>query len=528
MLQFKERRKTLTLSAKLAITPVLASMALAGVAAAGWRGLTLAQNAAEELNSARLPATELVGDLALRVLQVREGSFKVLTFTEAGHSPAQVKRVIDELQESISATRSLLRAQRESAIWRDQERSEFFQTTERFDAFSRAVLDAMEMRDTGIATSITFLSTADEHYTHLSELMQRLTNAQRRLSEEGAAESRDAVALAKQQLLAVSFLGLLLTTGVALLLARSMRFRLAQANDWAGRIAQGDLRIPATDPELAESRDDSAQLLVSLGRAGDGLNQLVDSIRLSSESVAQAAEQIAMGNDELSKRTETAAATLQQTHASTSQIRETVEGNAQRADAAGSLAAAAAEVGENCFAAAERAREAMLMLATQTGRITDLISGIESLAAQSHLLSLNAAVEAARAGAAGRGFSVVAGEVRTLAQRSHSLAAEIRGVIGESVVAIGDGVSSVNQMHGQVGSILAHSRELARDVKSISQATSTQAGQVRSLDEALAGLDTDTQGNAALVEEASASAQLLREQASHLQQLVNAFQLRPT
>ncbi len=166
------------------------------------------------------------------------------------------------------------------------------------------------------------------------------------------------------------------------------------------------------------------------------------------------------------------------------------------------------------------------MLSKQTGRITDLISGIESLASQSHLLSLNAAVEAARAGTAGKGFSVVAGEVRTLAQRSHSLAAEMRAVIGESVVAIKDGAANVDQMHGHVSRILEHSRDLARDVKSISHATSDQADQVRSLNDALAGLDTDTQGNAALVEEASASAQLLREQAQQLQQLVATFQLR--
>ncbi len=359
------QRNGLTLSAKLAITPLLATIALVGVAAAGWRGLTLAQSAAEDLNSARLPATELVGDLALRMLQVREGSFKVLTFTEAGHSAAQVKKVIDELQADIAATRALLKDQARSAIWKDEERRTFLLIGERFESFSRAVLDAMDMRDTGIASSATFLSTADEHYVLLSGLMQELVKKQRHLSEAGAEESRSAVTLAKQQLLVVSLVGLLLTAGVALSLARSIRTRLAQASDWAGRIAQGDLRLPLPDPRLATSRDDSAQLLISLGRAGEGLAQLVDHIRQSSENVAQAAEQIALGNDELSQRTETAAATLQQTHASTSQIRDTVDGNAKRADAAGALAAAAAEVGQNCFSAAEQARDAMQMLSMQ-------------------------------------------------------------------------------------------------------------------------------------------------------------------
>ena len=158
------------------------------MAAAGWRGLTLAQSAAEDLNSARLPATELVGDLALRMLQVREGSFKVLTFTEAGHSAAQVKKVIDELQADIAATRALLKDQARSAIWKDEERRTFLLIGERFESFSRAVLDAMDMRDTGIASSATFLSTADEHYVLLSGLMQELVKKQRHLSEAGAEE----------------------------------------------------------------------------------------------------------------------------------------------------------------------------------------------------------------------------------------------------------------------------------------------------------------------------------------------------
>jgi len=321
---FQAQRNSLTLSAKLAMTPLLATLALAGIAGAGWRGLTVAQSAAEELNSARLPATELGGDLALRILQVREGSFKVLTLTEAGNSAAQVKKVVDQLQADIAATRGLLKAQASSAIWSEEERKTFVVIEERFESFSRAVVDAMDMRDAGIASSTSFLSTADEHYTVLNGLMQELLKKQRHLSEAGAEESRAAVSLAKQQLLVVSLLSLVLTVGIALSLARSIRARLAQASDWAGRIAQGDLRLPPPDPALAASRDDSAQLLISLGRAGEGLTQLVDNIRLSSESVAQAAQQIAMGNDELAQRTETAAAALQQTHASTSQIRDTV------------------------------------------------------------------------------------------------------------------------------------------------------------------------------------------------------------
>lgn len=499
MQKLSARWHSLPLAIKLYVTPVLAAVALAGVSLAGWQGLSHAQAAADEFNDARLPAAELVGDIGQRILQVREESFKVLTFTEAGYSAAQIERLLGQLTTHIEETRHLLEAQSQSALWTEPQQEGYVRIAKSFDAFARAAMEAVDMRDMGIASAAGYLTTADEHFTQLSVLMQDMAQSQRANAQSAAVESSEAVTHAKIFLLGVSLVGLLLAAGVAVMQARRIRQRLAQASDWAGRIAQGDLRLPSPDHAMAASRDDSDRLLVSLGRAGEGLTTLVDHIRRTSESVATAAQQIAQGNDELSQRTEVAAATLQQTHASAEQIRSSAETNAERARAAESLATAAAEVGQRSFEAAAQARETMQALSKQTGRITDLIDGIGSLAARSHLLSLNAAVEAARAGPAGRGFAVVASEVRTLANRSQGMASEIRTVISESVSAIQAGAQSVEQMHVQVARILEHSRELARDVQGISQSSHDQAGEVRTINEALAGLDAETQNNTALL-----------------------------
>jgi methyl-accepting chemotaxis protein len=509
------------LAAKLAVTPLLAATALALVGGAGWRGLSIAQAAADEFNDARLPATELVGEIDQRVTQVREATFRVLTQTAAGYQDAVINQAVSEMQRAIDDTQKLLVAQADSSLWGAAEHAAFAGIAQRFAIFGRAGLDAVDMRDTGIASAASFLTSADEHFRALQAELQRLRQNERERAQASADASRLAVERAKAVLLAVGAAGLLLATGVALAQARSMRRRLSNASDWAQRIAKGDLRLPSLDPRLSASRDDGDRLLVSLTEAGQGLSGLIHEIRQTSESVAQAASQIAIGNGELSHRTESAAASLQQTHASAEQIRQSVDGNAQRAQAAEALAVATAEAGQSGFMAAERARNTMQALSRQTGRIHDLIGGIEKLASQSHLLSLNAAVEAARAGQAGRGFGVVAAEVRSLAQRSGELASEIRTVVGESIGAIAEGAAGVERMHGQMSRILQHAQNLSTDVQGISQAR-----EVHEINRALAGLDSDTQGNAALVEQAGAAAHMLREQSSALQGLVANFQLR--
>lgn len=520
------RWQAVPLAAKLSVTPLLAAAALALVGAAGWRGLSMAQASADEFNDARLPASELVGDIDLRVIQVREATFRVLTNSAAGYQEAVLTSAVADMQKAIDETSALLKAQTSSELWGNSERAAFASIGARFAAFSKAALDAVDMRDTGIASAASFLTSADDHFRSLQSELQALRQGERQRAQVSAGASGAAVQQAKTALIAVSLVGLLLATGVALAQARSMRRRLADASDWAQRIAKGDLRLPRIESHLSQSRDDSDRLLVSLTEAGQGLTGLIQEIQQTSESVAQAASQIAMGNSELSHRTETAAASLQQTHASAEQIRHSVDGNAQRARAAESLAAATAQAGQAGFDAASKARETMQTLSKQTGRIRDLIGGIEKLASQSHLLSLNAAVEAARAGQAGRGFGVVAAEVRSLAQRSGELASEIRHVVSDSVNAIAAGAEGVERMHGQMSRILQHAQHLSTDVQGISQASQTQAQEVNAINQALAGLDSDTQGNAALVEQASAAAQMLREQSTALQGLVANFQLR--
>jgi methyl-accepting chemotaxis protein len=510
---------------KLASAPALGLGALTWVSVLGWQGMQAAASAADELNDARLPALAQVGEIDTGIVQVRESVYRLLTLSAAGFSETAQQQALDLLQVQKKQIRQLLDAQQHSQLWSESQQALFAEMVTHFDAFAQYANDAVDMRDTGLSSAASFLTSADAQYSALQDRMQQLRRQQREQAQGAADLSREQTQAATLQLIAAGLIGFLLAASSAYLIQRSIRARLSEAGQWAQRIANGDLCLPDIASQLQGSRDESDRLLLALGQAGQGLTELVQRIAETSGSVATAATQIASGNSDLSTRTETAAASLQHTHASAEQIRGTVQDNAERAQAAAELAHATQSAGQSGQLAAQEASEAMRSLSQQTGRIRDLVGGIETLAFQSNLLSLNAAVEAARAGQAGRGFAVVAQEVRKLAHQSDAMAKDIRTVVGESVNAIDRGAQRVERVARQMQQILAHAEQLSGQVQGISEATRMQAADLGFIHQALSRLDHDTQGNAALVEEASAAAQLLRGQSEALQQMVHHFQL---
>ncbi|QBQ96324.1 methyl-accepting chemotaxis protein [Paraburkholderia pallida] len=279
------------------------------------------------------------------------------------------------------------------------------------------------------------------------------------------------------------------------------------------RIAQGDL----TERIEVYSRNEMGRLFAGVKRMQESLVTLVTAVHTGAGSIDVGAREIAMGNTDLSQRTEQQAASLQETASSMEQLTGTVRQNAENARQASQLAVNASDIATRGGVVVGEVVDTMQDIAASSAKVVDIISVIEGIAFQTNILALNAAVEAARAGEQGRGFAVVAGEVRSLAQRSASAAKEIKELINDSAHKVQSGSELVGRAGTTMEEILQAVRRVTDIMGEISAASVEQSGGIEQVNRAVTQMDTVTQQNAALVEEAAAAAASLEEQTRNLQ-----------
>lgn len=234
-----------------------------------------------------------------------------------------------------------------------------------------------------------------------------------------------------------------------------------------------------------------------------------------------ATRDIAQGNVNLSERTEAQAASIEETTATMQQITERVNEGASSAKEALNLSSSAREAADRGGRVVKDAIGAMEEISTSSTKIADIIGVIDEIAFQTNLLALNAAVEAARAGEQGRGFAVVASEVRTLAGRSATAAKEIKDLINESVDKVKAGTEQVNETGDCLNDIIMNVQQVAEMVGEISEGSQEQALSIAEINKSVTQMDSFTQQNAALVEEAASASRSLEEQAASLVGIIN-------
>ncbi|RDS82037.1 chemotaxis protein [Dyella psychrodurans] len=289
----------------------------------------------------------------------------------------------------------------------------------------------------------------------------------------------------------------------------------------AARIADGDLTVADVDAAPAPG-----SLLDALQRMRSKLTGIVGKVQQGAHAVTSAAQQIASGNDDLSHRTQEQASSLEETAASMEEMTSTVKQSADNAQQASRLAADMRVQAEHGGDVASRASGAMKAIQQASAQISDIVSLIDEIAFQTNLLALNAAVEAAHAGQHGHGFAVVAGEVRSLAQRSARAAKDIKGLIGDSVEKVQAGSQLVDESGRALAGIIGSAKKVADIVDEIAAASQEQSTGIEQVNRAVTQMDEVTQQNAALVEEAAAAARAMQEQADQLQAQMRYFRLQ--
>jgi methyl-accepting chemotaxis protein len=251
---------------------------------------------------------------------------------------------------------------------------------------------------------------------------------------------------------------------------------------------------------------------------------VVEDIRQSSESLGVSSQQIASGSMDLSVRTEQTASNLAEAAASMGELTLTVRHSADASNLAKKMASSASDLAKKGESAMSDVAKRMRDIESSGQQIANIVGTIDAIAFQTNILALNAAVEAARAGDQGRGFAVVATEVRILAKRSADAAKEIKTLIDASVKNIQDGSGQVHRAGATMDEVATSVQHVSEMVSQITLSTEEQSRGISQVNIAVAQLDQMTQQNAALVEEYSAAAEGLREQATQLNQSMAMFQ----
>ncbi len=315
--------------------------------------------------------------------------------------------------------------------------------------------------------------------------------------------------------------GLALSVYAGLVLMKAISTPLAEAMDVAHRVADGDLKGQAT----RHSDNEFGELLRALDKMRDNLAAIVTEVRGGSDTISSASAQIAAGNMDLSDRTGEQAASLEETASSMEELTSTVRQNADNARQANQLAVSASSVATKGGEVVEQVVATMGSINESSNKIVDIIAVIDGIAFQTNILALNAAVEAARAGEQGRGFAVVASEVRNLAQRSAAAAKEIKQLIDDSVGKVESGAKLVNQAGSTMKEIVTSIQRVTDIMGEITSATQEQTAGLEQIHQAINEMDTITQQNVALVEEAASASTALQDQASSLSRIVSVFQI---
>lgn len=354
--------------------------------------------------------------------------------------------------------------------------------------------------------------------------LQREIQAQRLEYQEVTSRT---IALAHQQIARQTIAviaSVLFVIAVAVFLVRSLVRGLTQplkrGVELANQIAAGDLRVP---PSNRVGSDETAQLLRALAAMAAKLENLVRRVKVSTGSVDRATAEVASGNLDLSRRTERTAQSIQEMLHSVAKLSESASSASDNARRASTLASDAKQAALEGGKIVDAVRATMDVLAASSKQMLEITSVIDSIATQTNILAFNAASTASRAGEQGRVFTVVASEIRALAQRCAKSANEISSLLGANVGRIEAGVLQIIKASGSMEAIITKAGEVDGVVGTISQDVMNQNLDIQHVRSWLTGLDGMTHQNAALVQEISATSDALKRQTADLSATVSYF-----
>ena len=506
---------------KVALAPLLSIACLVALAAMGVWAHLQSLAALDGISQQGIPGMALASGLERRIAAVNALMNQSLVWEGAGVKAARIEQLDKRVRSDAEALGNELAALAADPARPDQERTLLQGVANEFTKYRSALSDTLDIKSTGLGAAAGFITRGESSYQRLHGLLAQFHETEAR---QAAAAAQAAGAQARRHLwLSIAAVAAaLLACGAATwvcwrLITRPLATAALMATDMAG----GLLAARTVRP----SADETGQVLRALVGLTQSLQRVFQDIQFVSTAMDEASDRLLHDSTRLSASTEASSSALAQTAASIEQLTASVQVSANHAKEAEQLAHGAAQQAHGGGAVVADAVCRIEQISGQSLRMREIFGVIEGIAFQTNILALNASVEAHRAGEAGRGFGVVAEEVRTLAQSSASAAREIRGLIEASIAQIGSGTSKARAAGTAMAGIVEAVERVAVVVREMSVAAREQAAGIEHINQAIGHLDQGTQQNAGMAHEAAGRAKELKDHSRRLAAVAARFRI---
>ena len=506
---------------RLALAFGLVSLFLLGTLIAGVVGITVTKETAQETLETDVALASNAAEIQRLALQARRYEKDIFINIESRERVAAYQQswlaTVVEIEAAFKAGDQIADKNSVDTLYQ--------QAQSALEGYAEGFLTVYRQIEQGAITDTAQANLAFSEHKESIYLLEELADEISAMADAGVKSANEEIdakyRLALWQLCLFAGGALLMAVALAVAITRSIVLPLRRAVEVAQRVAEGDLRHDI----VATGRDETTRLLISMAKMSKELNTLVTSLRDSSESVLNGANEIAQGGQELAARTEQQAAALQETASSMEEMTATVRQNNDSTKEADALARNASQQMQSGGEEVTRSVELMREVAAASLSMNKIVETIDAIAFQTNILALNASVEAARAGDKGRGFAVVATEVRALASRSAASAGEIRSMLDDTRSKIQQCSEQAERGAMTIGETEAVIQRLAMLMAEVSSATREQSSGIEQINTAITEMDSTTQQNSTLVQQSTNAAFSLEEQAGRLRELVAAFQI---
>ena len=453
--------------------------------------------------------------------QAHTGMYQMLAWIGASFKASRVDALVSDIHRSHAGIRQRFAGLARLTAAGSAERGFIEQAANAHATYVKAILDVIELSQADHSISASAMSKAERAFEPMAARLGELSRLEQELSEQAFASAAADFRTIRMLMPLVIALSIVLSLAITMAVRRALLREVSGIGAAAIGLASGNLMVGPRKYGHDEIADTTRVLDTSIRN----LNATLKGILASAHSIDTASRQMAIGNADLSSRTEAQAGSLLQAACTMAQLTVVVRQSANNAQVANRLAADASSVALRGSGTVERLVVTMASIRGSSVKVIDIAALIDSIANQIGVLALNTALEVAHTGQHGTGFAVLASEVRMLARQTATAAREIKALVARSVADIDGGSASVQEAGHSMADLATSVQKVGAIISEISYASAGQASGIFEVSQAIVQIDQMTQKNSALVTAAAAAAESLQRQAVGLARAVAGFNL---